>query len=137
MHTVAVSRDVPATVVAIDRVLSPARIIEAEGTFTVVDADERADGTAMVTARGGGIQATFGFEQLEDGYRYRQEGDAGPFEAMETTLTRERADGGARLTARSSVSLGLPLGMVTDRIAGWKRRGELERLLDTLAEECD
>lgn len=137
MHTVEVSRDVPATVVAVDRVLSPASIIEAEGTFTVVDVDERADGPVMVTAQASGIQATFAFEELENGYRYRQEGDAGPFEAMETTLTRERADGGARLTARSSVSLGLPLEPVTDRIAGWKRRGELDRLLVNLAEECD
>jgi hypothetical protein len=135
MRTVEVTREVPATVVAVDRGLSPATIIEAEGTFTVVDVAERDDGLTTVTGRGGGIQAAFTFEPLEDGYRYRQEGDAGPFETMDTTLTRERADGGARLTARSSVSLGLPLAPVTDRIAGWKRRGELGRLLDTLAEE--
>lgn len=136
MYTVEVTRDVPATVVSVDRVLSPASIIEAEGTFTVVDVDERDDGSTMVTARASGIQATFAFDELDDGYRYRQEGDAGPFESMETTLTRERADGGARLTARSSVSLGLPLRGLTDRIAGWKRRGELDRLLESLADEC-
>ncbi|MFC7018304.1 MULTISPECIES: SRPBCC family protein [Haloarcula] len=135
MRTVEVTRTVPATVVAVDRGLSPAAVIEAEGTFNVVDTTEHDDGRTTVTARASGLGATFTFEPLEDGYRYSQEGAAGPFEAMETTLTRDRADGGARLTARSSVSLGLPLPSVTDRLAGWKRRGELERLLDTLAVE--
>jgi hypothetical protein len=31
------------------------------------------------------------------------------------------------------VSLGLPLAAVTDRVAAWKRRGELDRALDNLA----
>lgn len=135
MRTVEVTREVPATVVAVDRGLSPGTIIEAEGTFTVVDVEERAGGPTTVTGRAGGIQASFTFEPLEDGYRYRQEGDAGPFETMDTTLTRQRADAGSRLTARSSVSLGLPLSSVTDRLAGWKRRGELRRLLDSLGRE--
>ncbi|MFC6863184.1 SRPBCC family protein [Halomicroarcula sp. GCM10025817] len=135
MRTVEVTRTVPATVVAVDRGLSPAAIIESEGTFSVVEVTDHDDGTTTVSARASGLRATFTFEPLEDGYRYRQDGAAGPFEAMETTLTRDRADGGARLTARSSVSLGLPLPSVTDRLAGWKRRGELERLLETLAVE--
>ncbi|MFB6108620.1 MAG: SRPBCC family protein, partial [Haloplanus sp.] len=65
---------------------------------------------------------------------YTQEGAAGPFDAMETRLVVAAADEGARVTARSSVSLGLPLAPVTDRVAAWKRRGELRRLLDTLAD---
>ena len=137
MRTVTASRDVPASIVAVDRALSPAAIIEAEGTFTVVDVAEREDG-ATVTGRASGITATFTFEPLEDGYRYEQEGEAGPFDHMETVLTRERATtgSGSRLTARSTVSLGLPLPALSDRVAGWKRRGELRRLLETLEDEC-
>jgi hypothetical protein len=40
------------------------------------------------------------------------------------------------VTARSAVSLGLPVPALTDRVAAWKRRGELERLLDGLAAEA-
>ena len=52
---------------------------------------------------------------------------------METTLTCEPENEGTRVTATSSVSLGVPPAVITDRIAAWKRRGELRRLLDALA----
>jgi hypothetical protein len=77
--------------------------------------------------------AEFEFEPREDGYQYRQVGANGPFEAMETTLTYAASDHGSEVTVRSAVSLGLPLAAVTDRVAAWKRRGELKRLLAGLA----
>jgi hypothetical protein len=53
---------------------------------------------------------------------------------MTTDLTVEAEDEGSRVTARSAVSLGLPVPALTDRLATWKRREELTRLLDALAE---
>jgi len=114
--------------------LSPSTVLEAEGTFTVVATTDTDDGQ-RVTARGGGVEAEFAFERLPDGLHYRQVGSQGPFEAMETTLTYAARDHGSDVTVRSSVSLGLPLPSVTDRIAAWKRGGELDRLLDGLAAE--
>jgi hypothetical protein len=52
---------------------------------------------------------------------------------MTTDLTVAAEDEGSRVTARSAVSLGLPVPALTDRIATWKRQGELKRLLDALA----
>jgi len=116
----------------LDATLSPSAVLEAEGTFTVVDTEPVEEGQRVV-ARGGGVEAVFVFEQRTDGYDYRQVGDRGPFDSMETTLTYAARDHGSDITVRSSVSLGLPLAPVTDRIAAWKRRGELERLLETIA----
>jgi hypothetical protein len=123
---------VDATPDELDRTLSPSTVLDAEGTFTVVETADTDEGQ-RVTARGGGVEAVFVFETLSDGLHYRQVGESGPFEAMATTLTYEARDHGSDVTARSSVSLGLPLAPVTDRIAAWKRGGELERLLDGLA----
>jgi len=126
------TRFVDVTPAELERTLSPSTVLEAEGTFTVVDTADT-DGETHVTARGGGMEVTFVFETREDGVHYRQVGDSGPFEAMETTLTYAARDHGSEVTVHSTVSLGLPLAPVTDRIAAWKRRGELERLLDGLA----
>ena len=136
MHEVEVSRFVGATLPAVERQLSPAAIIEYEGTFTVMDVEETGDGW-IVTGRGGGLlEARFVFEEREDGYVYRQAGDAGPFEEMETTIRLSRRDEGVEVTARSAVSLGVPLPLV-DRVAGWKRRGELKRALGRLAADVE
>jgi len=53
---------------------------------------------------------------------------------METWLTVAPEDEGSRVSMRSAVSLGVPLPFA-DRIAAWKRAGELERALDRLASE--
>lgn len=120
---------VPAQPAELDRALSPATILEHEGTFTVATTEQTDEGT-RVRASGGGVEAVFLFEPRPDGYDYRQVGDTGPFESMETTITYSARDHGSDVTARSTVSLGLPL---TGRIAAWKRGGELDRLLDGLA----
>ncbi|MBX0321882.1 SRPBCC family protein [Halomicroarcula sp. F13] len=133
MREVVQTRFVDATPAELERALSPSTVLEAAGTFTVVETEAVDDGQ-RVTARGGGMEAVFEFEDRTDGLRYRQVGQQGPFEAMETTVTYTARDHGSEVTVRSSVSLGLPLASLTDRVAAWKRRGELDRMLDGLAE---
>lgn len=132
MREVVRTRFVAATPAELDRALTPATVIDQEGTFDVVSTEETDDGQRVV-ARGGGVEVVFAFTPRENGVHYRQVGEQGPFEAMETTLTYEPRDHGSEVTARSTVSLGLPLAGVTDRVAAWKRGGELDRLLDGLA----
>jgi ligand-binding SRPBCC domain-containing protein len=132
MREVTLSRFVRATPEALRRQLSPATVVESEETFTVRAVDD-VDGATLVTAAGGGLQLSLRFEPREDGLYYRQEGREGPFEVMETWLTFTPENEGSRLRARSRVSLGLPLAALTDRIAAWKRRGELERALENIA----
>lgn len=133
MREVERTRFVDATPPELEQSLSPSTILDAEGTFGVVGTEETDDGQ-RVTARGGGVEAVFVFQIGEGRIDYRQVGEQGPFESMETTLTYTAQDHGSEVTARSTVSLGLPVTAITDRIAAWKRRGELDRLLDELAE---
>jgi hypothetical protein len=131
MREVEVSRFVPATLPEVERHLSPATLVEYEGTFTVADVTETDDGWT-VTARATGMEVAFEFSRREDGWAYRQRGAQGPFDAMETTVSLAREDEGTRVSVWSAVSLGLPPAAITDRIAAWKRRGELRRALDRL-----
>lgn len=134
MRTVEVTRRIGAPPKAVRRHVDPARLIELEGTFTVVDVTEDEDVTT-ITARGGGMEVEFRFEETEDGYRWEQAGEAGPFEAMEAEFSIRAKDEGSVVRLVSSVSLGLPVDAISDRIAGWKRRGELERALKQLDRE--
>lgn len=134
MRETEVRRFVPATPAEIERALDPSSVVAYEGSFDVFDIEER-EGTTQVTAGARGLRMTLRFEPREGGVYYEQEGDAGPFDEMWTRLTWDRKDEGVVVTARSGVSLGLPFASLTDRIAAWKRRGELERLLDRLAED--
>jgi ligand-binding SRPBCC domain-containing protein len=134
MREVELSRFVPATPPAVERALTPAAVVEYEGSFRVRGIEETADGT-IVTAGSRRLTFALRFESRDDGLYYTQEDEAGPFEEMETRLTVAPEDEGSRVTARSSVSLGLPAARVTDRVAAWKRRGELRRALDALAED--
>ncbi|PSQ17674.1 polyketide cyclase [Halobacteriales archaeon QS_8_69_26] len=134
MHEVEVSGFVQATPTEVERALSPARIVEYEGSFQVEDVTETGSGW-LVTVSGGGLEFTVRFEPREDGYHYDQEG--GPLETMETTLTYEPEDEGTRVRLRSRVSMGSPPAAITDRFAGWKRRGELRRALSNLAADVE
>lgn len=134
MRETEVTRFVAATPSQIERALDPASVVEYEGSFRVFDVEE-IDGATLVTAGGGGVRMTLRFDPREDGLHYEQEGDAGPFDEMWTRLWWTPEDEGSRVTARSGVSLGLPLGGLTDRVAAWKRRGELRRALDRIAED--
>ena len=136
MHSVEVTRFVRATLPEVEQRLSPAAIVEYEGTFTVVDVEETDDGWTVTGQGGGLIEARFEFKAREDGYVYRQAGDAGPFDGMETRIELARRNEGVEVTARSSVSLGVPLPLV-DRVAAWKRKGELNRALSRLAADLE
>lgn len=137
MRTVEVSRFVRAHPREVDRLLTPETVLDYEGTFTAADVEER-DGETVVEARAGGqlMRARFVFEDHEDGLAYRQDGEAGPFQAMETEVTVAPENEGVRVRMRSSVSLALPVPFA-GRIAAWKRRGELERALDRLAADVE
>lgn len=131
MHEVTVSQFVPAPPTAVEQLLTPRRLIAGEGSFDVEAIDENAAET-LVTATGPGLTFELRFESRPDGCYYEQAGDAGPFEAMETHVTVAAKNEGSEVTMRSAVALSLPIPLV-DRLAGWKRRGELQRALDTLA----
>jgi hypothetical protein len=131
MREVSVERFVSATPAEVQRTLSPAALVEYEGSFQVLDVED--DGAeTVVTAGASGVGVTLRFEPRENGLSYEQVGDAGPFDAMWTELACEPENEGARVRASSGVSLGLPLSSVTDRVAAWKRRGELKRALRNL-----
>lgn len=133
MREASASRFVRATTKQLDRLLSPATIIEYEGSFEPRETME-IDGGTRVIAGASGLEMGLFFERLEDGYRYEQEGNAGPFEFMETTITYEPENEGTRIRMRSSVTLGLFPRSLTDRVAAWKREAELERALDAIEE---
>ena len=134
MRETEVSRFVPVTPAVVERELDPARVVALEGSFEVLDVEATDDAT-LVTAGSRGLRMTLRFEPREAGLYYEQEGEAGPFDAMWTRLEWAPEDEGSRVTAHSGVSLGLPLPGVTDRVAAWKRRGELRRALDRVAED--
>ncbi|MXV63091.1 SRPBCC family protein [Natronorubrum sp. JWXQ-INN-674] len=135
MREVTVTRVLDASPPIVSRWLDPATIVEGEGSFTVETIDERADATVVI-ASGPGMQLPLRFEDRENAIYYTQEGEQSPFSHMKTWIEIEEPaeSTGTRVTIRSSVSLAAPLPF-GDRIAGWKRSGELERLLDTLEEE--
>lgn len=136
MREVAVDRFVAAFPAEVERALSPAALVEYEGSFRVLEVVEEDDAT-VVTAGASGVGVTLRFESRDDGLRYEQVGDAGPFDAMWTDVTWRPENEGSRVAARSGVSLGLPLARVSDRVAAWKRRGELERALRNLAADVE
>ncbi|MFC4249655.1 SRPBCC family protein [Natribaculum luteum] len=136
MQTVESSRFVRAPPDAVDRHLTPETIVEYEGSFTVRDVREREDDW-LVTAGTATLELTFRFERLDNGFYYEQEGEEGPLEVMETTLTCEPEDEGTRVTVQSTVHMGLWPAALTDRIAAWKRRSELERALERLAADLE
>lgn len=134
MRSVEVSGFVPATPPEVDRDLTPTLLVELEGSFRVLETAELSEGTRVIAGAKGLEMALF-FEDRSNGYVYYQEGAAGPFAEMETELGYRPENEGVRVTVRSTVSLGVPPRIVFDRIAAWKRRGELNRLLDGLVEE--
>jgi hypothetical protein len=136
MREVTVERFVAATAADLEPAFTPERILTYEGTFEPVDVTETASGWT-VTATVPGMRVAFDFEPREAGIHYAQHGEEGPFDAMETTITYEREREGSLVRATSSVTLGLPLAAVTDRVAAWKRRGELRRLLRALAADVE
>lgn len=137
MRTVEVSRFVRATPREVERALDPVTVVEYEGSFDVFDLEERED-DYLVVAGGTGLRMTLRFEEREDGVFYEQEAAEGqPLESMETTFTYGPENEGTRVTAESTVSLGLRPAAIADRVAAWKRKGELSRCLDALADAVE
>ena len=134
MREVEVSAFVPAPPAAVERALTPETVVEYEGSFEVQSVEKTDEGWT-VTAGASGLTLRLDFEERPDGLVYRQRGEAGPFESMETEISVANENEGSRVTMRSSVSLGLPLAGVSDRVAAWKRKGELRRALDRLADD--
>jgi hypothetical protein len=134
VREVSVERVVDASPPVVRRRLDPSTLVEYEVSFEVVDSCPK-NGATLVTAAAGGLELALRFEPRDDGYYYTQDGEAGPFKTMETWVETAPVDDGrgTRVTLRSAVSLGLPVPALTDRIAAWKRRGELDRALDALA----
>ena len=130
MREVEVSEFVLARPPAVHRALSPAAMVAAEGTFDVAESRDDDDGTAIV-ASAPGVTVLLRFQQRENGLAYTAEGAVGPFDHLETEVTVDPEKNGSRITMRSAVSLNLPLPFA-DRIAAWKRRGELQRALNGL-----
>ncbi|APW97821.1 polyketide cyclase [Halobiforma lacisalsi AJ5] len=150
MREVSVARTIDATERELRAWLEPARIVEAEGSFDVaavepaderdVDGDVNVTGEAdtdstIVVASGPGMQLPLRFEDRGGTIYYTQEGERGPFDHMETWIELEPTTDGRRteLRIRSSVSLAAPLPF-GDRIAAWKRKGELNRALEAAEE---
>lgn len=128
MREVEVDRFVPAPPAAVERLLSPERLVEAEGSFTVREV--RTDGDATLVAAGrAGVELVFRFERVDDGFTYEQL--EGPLAELTTRVTYAPENEGTRLTARSTVAVRGP--GVLDRLAAWKRRGELRRALADIA----
>ena len=134
MREVEVSAFVPAPPAAVERALTPATVVEHEGTFEVRAVEETDEGWT-VTAGASGMAVRLDFEEREDGLAYRQRGAEGPFESMGTELSVAPENEGSRVRATSRVSLGLPISALSDRVAAWKRKGELRRMLGRLAED--
>ena len=128
---VEVSRFVGAPPAVVERVLSPVTLVEAEGSFDVRNVTDTADGT-RVRAGAHGVELVFEFDEREDGIEYVQR--EGPLDRLETVVTYAAENEGTRLRARSEVVVGGPGAL--DRLAAWKRRGELKRALSTLADTC-
>jgi hypothetical protein len=132
MAEVRATRFVDERPAVVERAIDPATVLEAEGTFEVVDVEETEDGWTVVGS-GRGMSVPFEFARVEGGLRYEALGRHGPFREFESTVTVAPQDHGTDLSAWSRVEINLPLQAVTDRIAGWKRRSELGRLLAALS----
>lgn len=131
MREVEVTRFVDAPPAVVERALSPVALLEAEGSFDVRGVEDTDTGT-RVRVGGYGLELVFAFTDRPDAVEYTLV--AGPLERLETTVAWAPENEGTRLTARSAVAVGGPA--VLDRLAAWKRRGELRRALAALAEAC-
>lgn len=131
MREVTASRVVDGSADELSAWLDPATIVDAEGSFTVETVDER-DGETIVVASGPGLRMPFRFEDRDGTIYYTQESDRGPFAHLETWLEYDPVDAErTRVSVRSAVELAAPIPF-GDRIAAWKRRGELDRLLESI-----
>lgn len=154
MRRVSVSADIEATPEAVMAELSPASLIEYEGTYDVVDVSET-DGGWLLTATSfdRSLEMDLRFEERANGVAYELV-DGGPFEELDARLTIHEdatgpTDGGdarrlelgtgtagadaVRVTMTSAYSFGGWFAPVVDWLASTNRERELERALVALA----
>ena len=137
MRTVEVSRVVDASPSAVGDALDPVSVVEYEGSFSVFDVEER-ENDWLVVAGATGLQLVLRFEEYDNGIHYeQQEGEGQPLDTMETTITYLSSGGGTEVTAVSVVEMGVRPTVLTDRLAAWKRKGELKRALRALATDVE
>ena len=137
MRTVEVSRVVDASPSAVADALDPVSVVKYEGSFSVFDVEER-ENDWLVVAGATGLQLVLRFEEYDNGIHYeQQEGEEQPLDTMETTITYLSSGGGTEVTAVSVVEMGVRPTVLTDRLAAWKRKGELKRALRALAADVE
>ena len=137
MRTVEVSQEFETKPSAVGRALDPTSVVEYEGSFNVLDVEDRGE-DYLIIAGGSGLQMTLRFEEHEQSVFYElEEAEGQPLATMETTISYRGTDDGTAVTAVSEVSMGLRPAAVTDRLAAWKRKSELQRALDALADEIE
>jgi len=137
MRTVEVSQEFETKPSAVGRALDPTSVVEYEGSFNVLDVEDRGE-DYLIVAGGSGLQMTLRFEEHEQSVFYElEEAEGQPLATMETTISYRGTDDGTAVTAVSEVSMGLRPAAVTDRLAAWKRKSELQRALDALADEIE
>ncbi|MFB6127289.1 MAG: SRPBCC family protein [Halolamina sp.] len=137
MREVVVDRVVEASRPIVARALDPASVVEYEDSFDVRAVRDDDEGTLVVADGGRFVSLAYRFVDDGDAARhYEMPGDDGPFSEMETWIRLTAVDDGTRVSARSTVGLDVPLPF-GDRIAAWKRRGELRRLLTNLAADVE
>jgi hypothetical protein len=120
----------------VEELLTPAAIIEYEGTYEVDDVGETDDGRPEVYASADNIDTAFAFEELPNGYAYEQTGGE-PFEEQYTSLTVYGEDGEVTVTARSEFTFGGYFSMILDWFGAGSRQSELQRGLLALAKAID
>ncbi|MFB6159929.1 MAG: SRPBCC family protein [Haloferacaceae archaeon] len=131
MREVEVDRFVEAAPAVVGDRLTPSTVVECEGSFAVREVSAAEAGTLVAAGRAG-VELLLRFERREDGLAYEQV--EGPLDALSTTITYAPEDHGTRLTAHSAVGVRGPA--VLDRVAAWKRRGELRRALGGIEARC-
>ena len=142
MREVTLDRVIEASRPVVTRALDPASVVEYEDSFDVraVRDDAGDDSETVVVADGGRfVSLAYRFRDGDDDdltCHYELPGDDGPFSEMETWIRLDAVDGGTWVRARSEVGLDVPFPF-GDRIAAWKRRGELRRLLTNLAADVE
>lgn len=135
MQEVVVTRTIEAPREDVERVVSPAALVEYAGTYDVEGVEATDDGT-VVTAATADLETALVFTETPTGYVYRQRGDHGPFAAMYASVAITGSEP-TEVIARSCYTFGLPLSRVTDWFARRERRIELRRLVAGIAGAVD